>query len=123
MSAWIDVFNTEASGKPIVRARWCASFLCRLRGLTFRRRLEPGEGLLLVDRSEGRVSASIHMWMVFFPIGVIWLNSEQEVVDRTVARPWRVYLPVAGAQYILEGEPGIIAGIEKGDRLVWQDVD
>jgi len=88
----------------------------------FRRRLEPGEGLLLVNRSEGRLSASIHMWIVFFPIGVVWLNSEKEVVDCTIARPWRVYIPAARAQYILEGEPGIIEDIKKGDRLVWHDV-
>ena len=77
--------------------------------------------MLLVDRSEGRLSASIHMWMVFFPIGVIWLNAEWEVVDVIVARPWRVYLPAAAAQYILEGEPDMIDGVKPGDRLAWRD--
>ena len=121
MPNWVEITKTDATSVPIVRARWCVSFFCRLRGLTFRRALAEGEGLLLVDRSEGRLSASIHMWMVFFPIGVIWLNAEWEVVDVIVARPWRVYLPAAAAQYILEGEPDMIEGVKPGDRLAWRD--
>ncbi|MEJ2013332.1 MAG: DUF192 domain-containing protein [Anaerolineales bacterium] len=121
MAEWIDVFKSGAGGQPLVRARWCQSFLCRLRGLTFRQSLEPGEGLLLVDRSEGRMSASIHMWMVFFPIGVIWLNSRRAVVDTIVAKPWRIYLPSAAAQYILETQPGVLADVQVGDRLEWRD--
>lgn len=121
MAEWINVFKSGAGGKPLVRARWCQSFFCRLRGLTFRQSLEPGEGLLLVDRSEGRMSASIHMWMVFFPIGVIWLNSQREVVDTIVAKPWRVYLPSAAAQYILETQPSVIAEVQAGERLEWRD--
>jgi len=123
MPKWVEITKTNKIPEPIVRARWCESFLCRLRGLTFRRSLAEGEGLLLVDRSEGRVSASIHMWMVFFPIGVIWLNAEREVVDIIVARPWRVYLPAAAALYILEGEPGMIEGVKPGDKLEWHDAE
>ena len=123
MSQWVEVHRIEETGRPLVRARWCSSFSCRLRGLTFRRKLNPGEGLLLVDRSESRLNASIHMWMVFFPIGVIWLDSDQCVVDAKVAKSWRVYLPAGPAQYILEGEPSIVNGIEVGDHLGWQDVE
>jgi uncharacterized membrane protein (UPF0127 family) len=121
MAEWIDVFKSGAGGQPLVRARWCESFLCRLRGLTFRRSIAAGEGLLLVDRSEGRMSASIHMWMVFFPIGVIWLNSRREIVDTIVAKPWRVYLPAAAAQYTLETQPAVIESVQPGDRLEWRN--
>jgi len=121
MADWIEISKQDEPGRSLVRARWCVSFLCRLRGLTFRRALDPGEGLLLVDRAEGRLSASIHMWMVFFPIGVIWLDAERRVVDARVALPWRAYIPAAPAQYILEGEPGLIEHVARGERLVWRD--
>ncbi|MFN2275176.1 MAG: DUF192 domain-containing protein [Anaerolineales bacterium] len=122
MSSFVDIYRMTDPGRLLVRARWCSSFFCRLRGLTFRRKLHPGESLLLVDHSESRLNASIHMWMVFFPIGVIWLDSDQRVVDTLVARPWRVYLPAGAAQYILEGEPSIVDAVKVGEHLGWNDV-
>jgi uncharacterized membrane protein (UPF0127 family) len=101
----------------VIRARWCDTFACKLRGLMFRRRLAPGEGLLLVERSEGRTQTAIHMAMVFFPLGVIWLDADLRVVDKRVALPWRIYAPGVPAQYVLEGEPAVLECVAKGDVL------
>ena len=106
----------------LVQARWCSSYLCRLRGLTFRRSLPDGEALLLVNAQQDRFSASIHMWMVFFPLGVVWLDDQKRVVDKIKALPWRIYFPKQAARYILESTPAILERVELGDELVWSDV-
>ena len=106
----------------LAQARWCSSYLCRLRGLTFRRSLPDGEALLLVNPQQGRISASIHMWMVFFPLGVVWLDDQRRVVDKIKALPWKIYFPKQAARYILEATPAILERVELGDELVWSDV-
>ena len=122
MSRWGSIVNLSRSGEYIVKARWCQSFLCKLRGLTLRRRLLEGEGLLLVEQSETRANTSIHMWMVFFPITAVWLNKNFQVVDIKLAKPWRVYFPEATAQYVLEGSVELLERISIGDQLEWADV-
>lgn len=99
--------------------RLCDTFLCRLRGLTFRRQLAPDEGLLFVESAESKVSTAIHMFFVFFPIGVVWLAADGTVVDKVLAKPFRpYYAPQSPAQYFLEGPVSILDHIQVGERLV-----
>ena len=121
MPRWGSIINHSRSAEHLVRARWCSSFFCRLRGLTFRRGLNEGEGLLLVESHEGRMNTAIHMFMVFFPITVAWLNKEFQVVDLQLARPWRAYAPAEASQYILELSSEMINRVAVGDQLEWMD--
>ena len=120
MARWVDIHN-RTQDRHVIRARWCASFACRLRGLMLRRRLAPDEGLLLVERSAGRTQTAIHMAMVFFPLGVVWLDNDRRVVDKRLALPWRAYAPSAPARYVLEGEPGVLECVADGDVLEFSD--
>jgi uncharacterized membrane protein (UPF0127 family) len=108
-----------ASGQPLVpHARWCDTFASKLRGFTFRRTLPPGEGLVLVEKQESRLNTSIHMFFVFFDLGVLWVDSAGEVVDKVLARPWRPsYVPRAAARYVVETNPEILNRVQLGDRL------
>jgi len=99
-----------------VRARWCESFLSKLRGYTFRRSLRPDEGLLLVERRDSRVDTSIHMMFVWTDLAVIWINSANEVVDTVLARSWRpFYASARPARYILEIHPDRHGEFKAGD--------
>ena len=111
--------ENETHGFTLVRrVRRADSFFTRLRGLTFRRALEADEGLWLVGRSESRVDAAIHMFFVFFPIGVLWLDKEEHVVDKVVAYPFRpFYAPRAPAIGVLECRPEVLDRVEIGDKL------
>ena len=111
--------ENETQGLTLVqRVHRADSFFTRLRGLTFRRDLEADEGLWLVGRSESRVDAAIHMFFVFFPIGVLWLDRGQHVVDKVVARPFRpFYAPRAPALGVLECRPEVLDQVEIGDQL------
>lgn len=121
MERWVRVHNRSRGNSILGRAHWCDSFLCRLRGLTFRGEIPDGEGLLLVERSEGRINTSIHMLFVFFSISVFWMSSDGVVVDRTLAKPWGFYAPKHAAQYILEASPRMLDEVQIGDQLEFID--
>ena len=100
------------------RARWCGSFGSKLRGFTFRRRLAPDDGLVLVEKSDSRVATAIHMLFVFFDLGVIWVNDAGQVVDKVLAKPWRLsYVPAAAARYVIEGHPRLLEKVAVGDQI------
>lgn len=119
MRQGLCIAENETRNVTLVRqVRRADGFLTRLRGLTFRRRLGADEGLLLVGRSENRAEAAIHMFFVFFPIGVLWLDRENRVVDKVVARPFRpYYAPQAPAIGVLECWPEVLNQVEIGDQI------
>ena len=105
-----------------LHALYCDSFLCRLRGLMFRSSLSLAQGLLLVESRDSRLDAAIHMLFVFMDLAVIWINSEQVVVDTVLARSWRpAYTPHQPARYILEIHPSRLAEFKVGDRIEFQN--
>ncbi len=116
-SNFVRICHSTGKALPL-RVRRCATFLCRLRGLTFRRALSPDEGLLFIENVESRVATSIHMLFVFFPIGVIWLAADGTVVDAQLAKPFRpYYAPRAPACYYLEGPPALLDWVDIGEKL------
>ncbi len=99
-------------------ARWCSSRWCRFRGLQFRRKLNPGEALILVHPDDGIVQSSIHMFFVIFPIAAIWIDSMGRVTSAQLAKPWRpYYASPRPAQYVLETSPDFLSQVEVGDEF------
>ena len=116
------VWNETRGERVLKHVRRCASFLCRLRGLTFRRRLDDDEGLLLVGCRESRADTAIHMFFVFFSIAVVWLDESGRVVDARLARPFRpLYVPRAPARDVLEGPPALLERVQIGERIVMRN--
>jgi len=105
-----------------IQANYCSSFVCRLRGLTFRRRIEPSDGLLLVQKRESRLDASIHMLFVWMDLAIVWMNNEKVVVDMRHARRWSlIYSPQTPAKFVLEINPDHSNGIKIGDQLDFEE--
>ena len=118
------VYNLDNPRLEPVRARYCASYACRLRGLTFRRTLPLNQGLLLVQDRENRLDAAIHMLGVWMDLAVVWMNASQVVVDVRLARRWRpVYLPVQPARYVLEMAAEHQADFKIGDRIKFEETE
>jgi uncharacterized membrane protein (UPF0127 family) len=107
------------SGRVLVeRARWCDGFASKMRGFTFRKTLAPGEGLVLVEEGDGRLSSGITMLFVFMDLGVVWVNGDGFIVDAVVARSWRPsYLPQHPARYVIEAAPEIVHEVRPGDSV------
>src|SRR5712691_8695093 len=114
----VDVVKRSTGEVLVHSAHWCSSRLCRLRGLQYRRRLEPGEALILVKPVDSIVNSSIHMFFVFFPIAAVWINHEGRVTSAQLARPWHpYYASPEPARYVLEASPDILGHINVGDKV------
>jgi len=115
---YVSVVKKSTGEVLIQSARWCSSHLCRLRGLQFRRRLKPGEALILVKDKDSVAASSIHMFFVFFPIAAVWINGHGVVTSARLARPWRpYYASPEPARYVLETSPDFLERVSVGDEL------
>lgn len=123
MSRFIFVQNLNRPDLSPARVKYCDSFLCRLRGLMFRSRLEPDDGLLLVEgKRDSRIETSIHMLFVPFDLDVVWINSAMTVVDKVIAKAWRpAYAPAQPARFILEIHPQRWENYQIGDKVEFKD--
>lgn len=105
----------------IEKARWCDSYLSKLKGFMFTSELNDDDGLVLVHGSDSRLNSAIHMMFVPFDLGVIWVNQAGVVVDKVVAKSWALnYSPKAPAQYVIEVHPERIAHVEINDKLEFE---
>ena len=98
----------------------CDTFWKRGRGLMLRgrRTLAEDRVYLFVERRESVAQTAIHMFFVFFPIAVVWLDRDRQVVDKKLARPFRpYYAPRHPAKYYIEGPPSLLERVSVGDRL------
>ena len=107
------------SGQIIAtEVKWCDTFLSKGRGLMFHRAIGEDEAFVFAESKESVGFTSIHMFFVFFPIAVIWLDAEKKVVDIKLARPFHpYYAPQRPAQYFIECHPNILDKVQIGDRL------
>jgi uncharacterized protein len=123
MSKW-RVLTQSPSNKVILkRVKLCDNFWTRFRGLQLVTHLPDDEGLLFVTGSESRTNTTIHMFFMFFSIGVVWLDAKGKVVDKCFAKPWRpAYAPRSPAQYFVEAKPAILDKVQIGDVLRFDEV-
>jgi len=123
MPKQIVVENKNRKIGTLPRIKYCDTFLTQLRGFTFRPRLSRDEGLLLVGRRDSRLDSSIHMLFVSFDLTVVWINSEMQVVDKVLAKSWRLaYFSKKPARYVLEVHPERWGDYEIGDTVQFNDV-
>lgn len=111
---------TNNSNKKIIAREmvFCKSILSKTKGLMFSSGLED-KGLVFVFDREKRWS--IHMFFVFFPIDVLWLDKDKKVVDlRENVRPFCTCVrPKKKAKYIVELPAGSIdsAKVKPGGKI------
>src|SRR5512135_1263514 len=113
----MKVINTQ--GQPLLqRVKWCNSFGAKLRGLMFRRAIDPDEGLVLVESRSSIAATSIHMFFVPFDIAAIWLDDECRIVHTALAKSWHpYYASPKAARYVLEGPPALLQHVTVGEQL------
>jgi len=113
----MQLINSSNPGMSIHIQR-CDHFFSKFRGLMLRKTLAVNEGIMLVSDPPGILNTSIHMFFMRFDIAVIWLDENQMVVDKTLARAWRpYYTSKKPARYILEIHSSRINDFNIGDRV------
>ena len=86
-------------------------------GLMFSRKIKD-EGLVFVFNKPRRID--LHMFFVFYPIDVLFLDEKKKVIEiKKKFRPFTVYLSKEKAKYVIEMPEGIInnTGTGLGDML------
>jgi len=122
MTKFIAIENKNRTIESLPRIKYCDTFLTQLRGLTFRPRLARDEGLLLVGTRDSRLDSAIHMLFVSFDLAVFWINAEMQVVDKVIAKSWRMaYFSKQPARYVLEIHPDRWGDYEIGDTVQFRD--
>ncbi|MBI2757175.1 MAG: DUF192 domain-containing protein [Chloroflexi bacterium] len=122
MPSFIFIQNLNRAIENPPRIKFCDSFACRLRGLMFLDHLSPDDGLVLVISRDSRADSSIHMFFVPFDLAVFWINNDNEVVDKVIARSWRpAYFPARAARYTLEIHPERFNDYQIGDKVAFKD--
>jgi uncharacterized membrane protein (UPF0127 family) len=123
MPKQIVIENKTGKIRSLITVTYCDTFLTQLRGFTFHPRLTRDEGLILVGKRDSRLESSIHMLFVSFDLTVIWINSDMLVVDKVLARSWRLaYFSKKPARYVLEIHPDRWDEYEIGDTIQFADV-
>ena len=123
MPKQIIVENKSRKIETLSHIRFCDTFLTQLRGFTFHPRLSLDEGLLLVGTRDSRLDSSIHMLFVSFDLTVIWINANMQVVDKVLAKSWRLaYFAKQPAKYVLEIHPDRWGDYEIGDTVQFKNV-
>lgn len=118
MSRYISIENQNREIDGKLRIKYCDTFLTQLRGFTFRRDLARDEGLVLAGTRDSRLDSSIHMLFVAFDLGVVWINSQMQVVDKVLAKSWRpAYFSKQPARYVLEVHPDRLDEFQVGDTV------
>ena len=112
--------RVKFKGKVILtKVKYCDTFFSRMLGLMFSSKLGHGEGAILVADRESKEATSIHMFFVFFPLDVFWLDKGMRVVD--VKRNIRPFVPLIvpneKAKFVLETPVGSITGDVLGRTL------
>ncbi|MEK6937130.1 MAG: DUF192 domain-containing protein [Nanoarchaeota archaeon] len=78
---------------------FCTSFFSKFKGLMFSKK----KNLVLILKKESKFNAVIHMFFVFFPIDVFWLDKDKNIVDfRKRVMPFTIAVPKKKAKYIVE---------------------
>ena len=108
-----DTKKTVLSEKAIC----CTSLLRKASGLMF----SPQKDLLFIEQQEKIIP--LHMFFVFYPIDVVYLDGSRKVVEiKEHFLPFTFYTPKKKAQYVLELKSGVIhaSGTKVTDSLAFQ---
>lgn len=85
--------------------KFCKSEFSKVRGLMFTKRLK--EALIFIFGKESL--QHIHMFFVWYPIDVLWLDKNKRVVQlKENLKPFKIILAKNPAKYIIELENGTI---------------
>ena len=93
------------------------TFFARFKGLMFRKRLAPGEGLLL------KKCCAIHCCFMRFPIDAVYLDDSMQVVGVETVKPWHLGSIFSGAKHVLELEARGAQNVVPGMRTQWKECD
>ena len=117
-----SVRNLSRALTAPLEVEYCERFWCRLRGLAWRRTIDEGEGLVLVQPYESRLGSAIHMLGMRFDLAIIWLDASLKVVDAQPAKRWRSFLmPRQAARFVIECSLSRLSEFAIGEQIAFEE--
>lgn len=91
--------NTTKNALISRETKYCNNILSKAIGLMFSRKQDRA----LIFSFKNEVKECLHMFFVFYPIDVIFLNKDRKVVEmKENFKPFTFYMPKKKARYIIE---------------------
>lgn len=90
------------------------------KGLMFsgKTKIKKGMCLVMPTTKDVKFGASVTMMFCFSAMEIIFVNSNMEVVDKTILGPWKItYVPKAECRYIIESIVGTFKNISVGTKV------
>jgi hypothetical protein len=118
----LAIVNKTKKTKLADKHRICRSAGSKARGLMFTNEASVKKASLVFEFGKER-SQSLHMFFVFYPIDVLFLDEKRNVVEmKQEFRPWRVYNAAKNAKYVIELPSNTIIKTKTavGDRIEWR---
>jgi len=117
----MPLINKTKNKTIIDNVRIAGNFFSQVRGLMFEDKKKFNYALVFPQAVESRHGTSVHMLFVFFPIDIVFLDSDKRVVDvrRNVPSFLPYLAPKKSAKYFIEMPVGKSSGIEEGDIIEW----
>jgi uncharacterized protein len=91
------------------------SFFSKGIGLMFRKKIN--KPYIFIFNKEKIIS--LHMFFVFMPIDVLFLDKNKKVVEKTTLKPFTIYTPKNKAKYVIELPKGYANKISKKDKILF----
>jgi hypothetical protein len=115
---------TNKTRKTAVAARFklCRSVASKAKGLMFTNETCVNEAALLFEFKRPMMQ-SLHMFFVFYPIDVLFLDENKKVLDvKERFKPFTVYNSLEKSKYVIELPSGAVkrSRTSKGDVLAWR---
>ena len=97
--------NTTKKALLAENAKPCRNIFLKSLGLMFSKKITS-----LIFAFEKEKIIPLHMFFVFFPIDVLFLDAKRKVVDmKQNFEPWTAYYSPKKSRYVIEAAAGIIA--------------
>ena len=117
----MSIINKDKKTTVAKDHRVCRSVSSKARGLMFTNESAVRQKALLFEFNRSRMQ-SLHMFFVFYPIDVLFLDDKKQVVDMKEGfKPFHLYASSRPARYVIELQRSAInkSRTRIGDVLKW----
>ncbi len=117
-----DIRNRET----ICHVNLAKTTISRGLGLMFKRSMPKDYGLLIEfpTWTSLRILKTVHGFLMFFSIDLVFIDKDLKVVDITTLNPYKWYTPKTNCKWVLEVNQGIVKDrdLRVGDVLEFKEI-
>lgn len=106
------------SNEKIGKIRLANTFITRFRGLMLKEKCEYPLLFEIPQKISAKERSSIHSFFMRFDIILVFIDENDTVFEIANLKPWRYYVPIKSAKYIVEFEKNRFHGeLRIGDEV------